>query len=37
MILDGFGVNDDGEHNAIKQARMPRLDEYVERYAYTTL
>jgi len=37
MILDGCGVNDDGEHNAFKQAHMPRLDEYVERYAYTTL
>ena len=37
IILDGFGVNSDGEHNAITQASMPRLDAYFARYAYTTL
>lgn len=37
IILDGFGVNDDGEHNAIAQAKMPCIDKYVENYPYTTL
>ena len=37
VILDGFGVNSDGEHNAITQADTPRLDEYFAKYPYTTL
>lgn len=37
IILDGFGVNSDGEHNAITQANMPRLDAYFAKYPYTTL
>ena len=37
VILDGFGVNSDGEQNAITQADMPRLDEYFAKYPYTTL
>ena len=37
IILDGFGVNSDGEHNAITQASMPRLDTYFAKYPYTTL
>ena len=37
IILDGFGVNKDGQHNAISQANMPRLDEYFANHPYTTL
>lgn len=37
IILDGFGVNDEGEHNAIKQANMPCMDKYFATYPYTTL
>lgn len=37
VILDGFGVNSEGEHNAITQANMPRLDRYFAKYPYTTL
>ena len=37
IILDGFGLNSDGEHNAITQANTPRLDEYFAKYPYTTL
>ncbi len=37
IILDGFGVNAAGEHNAITQASMPRLDHYFAKYPYTTL
>lgn len=37
IILDGFGVNSDGAHNAITQANMPRIDEYFSKYPYTTL
>ena len=37
IILDGFGLNSVGEHNAITQANMPRLDEYFAKYSYTTL
>ena len=37
MILDGFGVNSEGEHNAVTQAHTPRLDKYFSNYPYTTL
>lgn len=37
IILDGFGVNKDGQHNAITQAKMPRIDHYFANYPYTTL
>ena len=37
MILDGFGVNSEGEHNAITQAHTPKLDKYFSSYPYTTL
>ena len=37
IILDGFGLNSDGEHNAITQAKMPRLDEYFAKYPFTSL
>ena len=37
IILDGFGVNAPGEHNAITQAHTPRLDSFFNDYPYTTL
>ena len=37
IILDGFGMNSDGEHNAITQASTPRLDTYFANYPFTTL
>ena len=37
IILDGFGVNDDGENNGITQAHTPILDQYFSDYPYTTL
>ena len=37
IILDGFGVNSEGDHNAITQAHTPRLDKYFSSYPYTTL
>ncbi len=37
VILDGFGINPSKLHNAIAQARTPRLDEYFFRYPYTLL
>ena len=32
MILDGFGINDKTEGNAIKQANTPTIDKIVEKY-----
>ena len=37
VILDGFGINPSKLHNAIAQARTPRLDEYFFRYPFTQL
>lgn len=37
IILDGFGANEDGDHNGVTQAHMPRLDEYFAKYPYTTI
>ncbi|MCF7996495.1 MAG: 2,3-bisphosphoglycerate-independent phosphoglycerate mutase [Chromatiaceae bacterium] len=37
VILDGFGINPSKLHNAIAQAKTPRLDEYFFRYPYTQL
>ena len=37
IILDGLGVNDEGEHNGITQAYTPVLDEHFANYPYTTL
>ncbi len=37
IILDGLGVNTDGEHNAVTQAYTPNLDKYFSTYPYTTL
>lgn len=37
IILDGFGVNTDGDHNAVTQAYTPNLDKYFSTFPYTTL
>lgn len=37
VILDGFGVNAQGEHNAITQAHTPHLDKFFSAHPYTTL
>lgn len=37
IILDGFGENDEGEHNGVTQAHTPILDKYFSEYPYTTL
>ncbi len=37
VILDGWGLSDNGEGNAIARARTPNMDELLARYPYTTL
>ncbi len=37
IILDGYGVNSDGDNNAVTQANTPRLDKFFSSYPYTTL
>ncbi|MDW3096002.1 MAG: 2,3-bisphosphoglycerate-independent phosphoglycerate mutase [Gammaproteobacteria bacterium] len=37
IILDGYGVNSDGENNAVTQANTPRLDKFFSTNPYTTL
>lgn len=37
MILDGYGLNDKVEGNAIKQAKTPNLDSYFDRYPNSIL
>jgi len=37
IILDGFGVNDEGEHNGVTQAHTPILDKYFSENPFTTL
>ncbi|MFP4016168.1 MAG: 2,3-bisphosphoglycerate-independent phosphoglycerate mutase [Halanaerobiales bacterium] len=37
IILDGYGLRDDGEGNAVKAANTPHLDKYLEEYPMTTL
>jgi len=37
IILDGFGHSDSYEGNAIKQARTPFLDQYIEKYPHTLI
>lgn len=32
MILDGFGLNESSYGNAVKQARTPHIDSYLENY-----
>ena len=37
IILDGFGINPDPQHNAVAQANTPHLDALFRDHAYTTL
>jgi 2,3-bisphosphoglycerate-independent phosphoglycerate mutase len=37
IVLDGFGVRDDGADNAIALARTPNLDRFFATYPHTTL
>lgn len=37
VILDGFGINDNSEKNAIKDAKTPRIDELFGNYPFTTI
>lgn len=37
MILDGFGTNPSGRHNAVVEASTPCLDDYFSRYPHTLI
>lgn len=37
LILDGFGINPNPEHNAIQQARMPHYTRLLRKYPHTQL
>jgi len=37
VIMDGYGINDNRDKNAIHDARTPNLDKYFSRYPYTTI
>lgn len=37
VVIDGFGVREEREGNAVKQADTPNLDKLKEKYNYTTL
>jgi len=37
VILDGFGINPDPTHNAIRQAHTPSFDRYFEAYPMASL
>ncbi len=37
VILDGFGISENHEKNAIRDARTPHLDELFKDYPYTTI
>jgi len=37
VILDGFGTNPAGRHNAVVEASTPCLDDYFSRYPHTLL
>ncbi|MFP4661295.1 MAG: 2,3-bisphosphoglycerate-independent phosphoglycerate mutase [Halanaerobiales bacterium] len=37
IILDGYGLRDDDEGNAVKAANTPNLDKYCDEYPMTTL
>ena len=37
MILDGFGISDNVEGNAVREAKKPNYDELMEKYPHTTL
>ena len=37
IIMDGFGLSDAADGNAVKAAATPRLDEFFQEFAHTTL
>lgn len=37
MILDGFGITDKLDGNAVKAAKKPNYERYIEKYPYTEL
>lgn len=37
IILDGFGINEKDEGNAIKAAHKPNIDEYLKKYPNTII
>jgi len=37
IIMDGFGLRQETEGNAIRAAATPRLDQFFREYAHTTL
>ncbi len=37
VILDGFGINENQNKNAIRDAKTPNLDHYFSHYPYTTI
>lgn len=37
MILDGFGINEEGRGNAISAAKKPNLDRLIAQYPHTQL
>ena len=34
MILDGFGLNENGEHNAVAEAKKPNIDKLMAEYPW---
>ena len=37
IIMDGFGLRQETEGNAIQAAATPRLDQFFQEFAHTTL
>ena len=34
MILDGYGLNDRADHNAVAEAKTPVMDKLMEEYPF---
>ena len=37
IIMDGFGLSDQSQGNAVRAANTPRLDQFFQEYAHTEL
>ena len=37
MILDGFGINENEDANAVKQANTPNIDKLMKKYQTTEI
>ena len=37
MILDGFGINEKSDGNAVKQANTPNIDKLMKKYQTTKI